>query len=67
MTDRNHTADATDLVNQTLPANAAGVSIHTAFHFARPDAHAIWHAHSLYGKAWASFGRELDMISRDVC
>ncbi|KAH0289107.1 putative aldolase [Aureobasidium namibiae CBS 147.97] len=53
--------------NRSVPANAAGVSIHTACHLARPDAHAICHAHSLYGKAWASFGRELDMISQDVC
>ena len=52
---------------QSIPANAAGVSIHTACHLARPDAHAICHAHSMYGKAWASFGRELDMISQDVC
>jgi ribulose-5-phosphate 4-epimerase/fuculose-1-phosphate aldolase len=52
---------------QSVPANAAGVSIHSACHIARPDAHAICHAHSLYGKAWASFGRELDMISQDVC
>ncbi|KAI5275926.1 arad-like aldolase/epimerase [Aureobasidium subglaciale] len=53
--------------NRSVPANAAGVSIHTACHLARPDAHAICHAHSLYGKAWATFGRELDMISQDVC
>ncbi|KAI5197554.1 arad-like aldolase/epimerase [Aureobasidium subglaciale] len=53
--------------NKSVPANAAGVSIHTACHLARPDAHAICHAHSLYGKAWATFGRELDMISQDVC
>ncbi|CAO2647413.1 Nn.00g083350.m01.CDS01 [Neocucurbitaria sp. VM-36] len=53
--------------NTSIPANAAGVSIHTACHLARPDAHAICHAHSLYGKAWATFGRELDMISQDVC
>ncbi|KAI4767004.1 arad-like aldolase/epimerase [Aureobasidium sp. EXF-3400] len=53
--------------NMSVPANAAGVSIHSACHIARPDAHAICHAHSLYGKAWASFGRELDMISQDVC
>jgi ribulose-5-phosphate 4-epimerase/fuculose-1-phosphate aldolase len=55
------------LTIQSVPANAAGVSIHTACHLARPDAHAICHAHSMYGKAWASFGRELDMISQDVC
>ncbi|KAF2206251.1 hypothetical protein CERZMDRAFT_103575 [Cercospora zeae-maydis SCOH1-5] len=53
--------------NKSVPANAAGVLIHTACHLARPDAHAICHAHSLYGKAWAAFGRPLDMISQDVC
>ncbi|EMD94366.1 hypothetical protein COCC4DRAFT_148587 [Bipolaris maydis ATCC 48331] len=53
--------------NKSVPANAAGVSIHTACHLARPDAHAICHAHSLYGKAWAAFGRPLDMLSQDVC
>ncbi|KAL1305625.1 hypothetical protein AAFC00_007225 [Neodothiora populina] len=53
--------------NTTIPANAAGVSIHTACHIARPDAHAICHAHSINGKAWAAFGRPLDMISQDVC
>ena len=53
--------------NTSVPANAAGVSIHTACHLARPDVHAICHAHSLYGKAWASFGRKLDMLNQDVC
>lgn len=53
--------------NTSLPANAAGVSIHTACHLARPDAHAICHAHSIHGKAWAAFGRPLDMINQDVC
>ncbi|KAK5113232.1 hypothetical protein LTR62_003568 [Meristemomyces frigidus] len=52
---------------QSLPANAAGVSIHAACHLARPDAHAICHAHSRHGKAWASFGQPLDMLNQDVC
>ncbi|KAK6401499.1 hypothetical protein LTR95_019180, partial [Oleoguttula sp. CCFEE 5521] len=34
--------------NKSLPANAAGFMIHAACHLARPDAHAICHAHSLY-------------------
>ncbi|SMR61551.1 unnamed protein product [Zymoseptoria tritici ST99CH_3D1] len=55
------------LLWQSAPANAAGVAIHTACHLARSDAHAVCHAHSLYGKAWAAFGRNLDMISQDVC
>lgn len=27
--------------------------------------HAACHAHSVYGKAWSAFGRELDMITQD--
>ncbi|GAB7354546.1 hypothetical protein MBLNU459_g5004t1 [Dothideomycetes sp. NU459] len=53
--------------NNSIPANAAGVAIHTACHLARPDVHAICHAHSLYGKAWSAFGRKLDMLNQDVC
>ncbi len=28
---------------------------------------AVAHSHSLYGKAWASLGRPLDMITQDHC
>lgn len=34
-------------------------------HKARPDVHAACHAHSVYGKAFSVFGRELDMITQD--
>lgn len=27
--------------------------------------HAACHAHSVYGKAWSVFGKELDMITQD--
>lgn len=52
--------------NQT-PINPAGFMIHSAIHKARPDVNAAVHTHSVYGKAFASFGIELDMISQDAC
>lgn len=47
--------------------NAAGFMIHSAIHKARPDIHAACHTHSPAGKAWATFGRPLDIISQDTC
>jgi len=47
------------------PINAAAFAIHVAIHKARPDVHAACHAHSVYGKAFSVFGRELDMITQD--
>ena len=47
------------------PINAAAFAIHSEIHKARPDVHAACHAHSVYGKAFAAFGRELDMITQD--
>ena len=43
--------------------NAAGFAIHGALHMARPDLNAAAHAHSLYGKAFAAMGRNLDIAS----
>src|SRR5690606_36775482 len=48
-------------------ANAAGFWIHSAVHKARPDVHAVCHAHTIAGRAWATFARPLDMITQDVC
>lgn len=36
-----------------------------AVHRARPEIHAACHAHSVHGKAFSVFGRELDMITQD--
>ena len=44
--------------------NAAAFAIHGEIHKARPDVHAACHAHSVYGKAWSVFGRELDMMTQ---
>jgi ribulose-5-phosphate 4-epimerase/fuculose-1-phosphate aldolase len=53
--------------NRVKPPNSAGFLIHAAVHKARPDAHAICHCHSIYGKAWSVFGRRLEMLTQDVC
>ncbi|KAI1342565.1 class II aldolase/adducin N-terminal [Xylariaceae sp. FL0016] len=47
--------------------NAAGFVIHSAIHKARPDINAACHTHSPAGKAWATFGKPLDIISQDTC
>lgn len=47
------------------PINAAAFAIHSAIHKARPDVHAAVHAHSVHGKAFSVFGRELDMMTQD--
>src|SRR3984885_11015932 len=48
------------------PINTAAFAIHSEIHKARPDVHAACHAHSVYGKAFSVFGRELDMITQDA-
>lgn len=47
--------------------NPAGFSIHSAVHRARPDIQAAVHCHSVPSKAFASFGKKLDMITQDAC
>ncbi len=49
------------------PINLAAFRIHAPIHAARPDCNAAAHAHSLYGKTWASLGRPLDPITQDAC
>ncbi|KAH7234586.1 class II aldolase/adducin N-terminal [Fusarium solani] len=53
--------------NMSRPSNAAGFLIHSALHKARPDVNAACHAHTVYGKAWSTFGRPLEMINQDAC
>ncbi|KAF5639077.1 class II Aldolase and Adducin domain protein [Fusarium sp. NRRL 52700] len=50
-----------------VAVNTAGFRIHSAIHKARPDINAACHTHSPHGKAWATFGRPLDIISQDTC
>ncbi|RJE23512.1 hypothetical protein PHISCL_04136 [Aspergillus sclerotialis] len=53
--------------NRSRPPNAAGFLIHSECHRARPDVHAICHAHSIHGKAWSSFGKPIEMLTQDAC
>jgi len=47
--------------------NLAGFEIHSAIHAARPDVLTVCHSHSTYGKAFATLGKNLDMITQDAC
>ncbi|CEJ90095.1 Putative Arad-like aldolase/epimerase [[Torrubiella] hemipterigena] len=53
--------------SKTRPVNRAGYYIHSEIHKARPDAHAICHAHTIAGRAWCAFGRPLEMLTQDIC
>src|ERR1700738_939969 len=56
-----------EVVEGKYPVNGAAFAIHSQVHAARPDVVAAAHAHSLYGKAWASLGKVLDPITQDSC
>lgn len=47
--------------------NQAAFMIHHAIHTARPDVNCAAHSHSLYGRAFCTFGRELDILTQDSC
>ena len=53
-----------DVVEGDRPVNEAAFAIHSRLHMARPDVVAAAHAHSLYGKTWASLGRLLDPLTQ---
>jgi ribulose-5-phosphate 4-epimerase/fuculose-1-phosphate aldolase len=55
------------VVEGDKPINEAAFAIHSRLHMARPDVVAAAHAHSLYGKTWASMGRLLDPLTQDAC
>jgi ribulose-5-phosphate 4-epimerase/fuculose-1-phosphate aldolase len=59
--------DKGEVVEGEYPVNAAAFAIHSQVHQARPDVIAAAHAHSIYGKSWATLGRRLDPITQDVC
>lgn len=55
------------VVEGNEPVNTAAFAIHSQIHKTRPDVHAACHAHSVHGKAFSVFGRELEMITQDAC
>ncbi|KAI0132159.1 class II aldolase and Adducin domain-containing protein [Xylariales sp. AK1849] len=62
----NHEGDIVDGGPVRL-LNVAAYMIHSAVHEARPDVNAVAHSHSTYGRAFATLGRNLDMITQDSC
>jgi ribulose-5-phosphate 4-epimerase/fuculose-1-phosphate aldolase len=55
-----------NVVEGKYAVNRAGFVLHAAIHEQHPDIMAMCHAHTTYGTAWCSTGRELDMISQDA-
>ncbi|PBP21302.1 arad-like aldolase/epimerase [Diplocarpon rosae] len=53
--------------NRSRPANSAGFLIHSEIHKARPDVHAVCHAHTNAGRAWSAFATGIDMLNQDIC
>ncbi|KAI8956274.1 class II aldolase and Adducin domain-containing protein [Xylaria longipes] len=47
--------------------NVAAYMIHSAVHAARPDVNAVAHSHSIYGRAFSTLGRTLDITTQDTC
>jgi len=47
--------------------NAAAFMIHSNLHAARPDIMCAAHSHSMYGRAFSTLGRELDMLTQNDC
>ncbi|KAI0206968.1 class II aldolase/adducin N-terminal [Astrocystis sublimbata] len=56
-----------NIVEGNEPINGAAFAIHSQIHKARPDVTAACHAHSVHGKAFSVFGRELEMLTQDAC
>jgi ribulose-5-phosphate 4-epimerase/fuculose-1-phosphate aldolase len=56
-----------EVVEGKYPVNGAAFAIHSQVHAARPEVVAAAHAHSMYGKSWATLGRLLDPITQDAC
>ncbi|CAG8972209.1 hypothetical protein HYALB_00010988 [Hymenoscyphus albidus] len=47
--------------------NTAAYMIHHAVHTARPEVNCVAHSHSIYGRAFCTLGRPLDLITQDSC
>ena len=58
---------AGEVVHGERPVNRAAFVLHAAIHARRPEVIAAAHAHSPYGKAFASLGRRLEPITQDCC
>lgn len=54
------------VVEGRYAVNRAGFVLHAAAHEAHPDILAMCHAHTVYGTAYAAFGKKLAPISQDA-
>jgi len=52
--------------NRKKTGNSAGFLIHSEIHKARPDIHAVCHAHTNAGRAWSVFAKGLEMLNQDI-
>lgn len=58
---------AGQILEGTASVNGAAFAIHSRIHAQHPQVIAVAHSHSIYGKSWASLGRQLDPITQDAC
>ena len=56
-----------NVVEGDYAINRAGFVLHAAVHRMHPDIIAMCHAHTVWGTAFASLGRELAYIHQDTC
>lgn len=56
-----------EVVSGDRPYNEAAFALHSEIHAARPDIVSAAHAHSVFGKAFASLGIPLAPITQDAC
>ena len=56
-----------EVVEGNYSVNRAAFAIHSQIHAARPDVVAAAHAHSMYGKAYATLGQKLPPSTQDAC
>ena len=56
-----------EVVEGTMPLNAAAFAIHSQIHAARPDVVAAAHSHSIYGKSLSALGVPLLPLTQDAC
>jgi len=62
-----HTGNVLEESGPNRLLNKAAFTIHSAIHAARPDVHCAAHSHSIYGRAFSTLGKELDITTQDSC
>lgn len=54
-----------EIISGEHAVNAAGFAIHSEIHKAHPWVNAVCHAHTVYGKAYSTFGKPLPPLIQD--